>query len=186
MRKLFAAKALDTPPVVISTVEGITDRIRSLLARLLTISYLTNKTQSKIIIRMRLFMDFVSLLRAVEACTTARCRRRLPGIAGGVAAVPYKENSSEIDFMLLTASKVCYRDVLHNPMNVVIKLTMPLKMIKKQGSTNYTYAEQRRLLEIVQATARLTGKPWPRPTMQPKQQAGNEQVASACGGSLRV
>ncbi|KAG3059947.1 hypothetical protein PC121_g13731 [Phytophthora cactorum] len=36
-------------------------------------------------------------------------------------------------------------------MSVVIKLTMPLKMTEKQGSTNYTYAEQRRLLEIVQA-----------------------------------
>ncbi|KAG6944221.1 hypothetical protein JG688_00017196 [Phytophthora aleatoria] len=83
-------------------------------------------------------MALGSLLLAVKAWATGLCRRRLP------------ESLEEL-LHKSTLQKVCHRDVLHNRMDVVIKLTMSLKMTKKQGSTNYTYAGQRRLLEIVQA-----------------------------------
>ncbi|KAG2813730.1 hypothetical protein PC116_g19299 [Phytophthora cactorum] len=95
MRKLLAAKALDTPPVVISTVEVLE-------------SYLTNKTQSKIIIRIRFFL-WISYhcyepwklvrLHVVDADSPESLEELLQ-----VFQVSYKENSSEIDFMLLTAS----------------------------------------------------------------------------------
>ncbi|KAG2924439.1 hypothetical protein PC119_g16153 [Phytophthora cactorum] len=94
MRKLLAAKALDTPPVVISTVEVLE-------------SYLTNKTQSKIIIRIRFFL-WISYhcyepwklvrLHVVDADSPESLEELLQ-----VFQVSYKENSSEIDFMLLTA-----------------------------------------------------------------------------------
>ncbi|KAG7393437.1 hypothetical protein PHYPSEUDO_009641 [Phytophthora pseudosyringae] len=45
-------------------------------------------------------------------------------------------------------------------MIVVIKLTMSLKMPKQQGSTNCTYAEQRRLLEVVRSVLPTCDADW--------------------------
>jgi hypothetical protein len=43
---------------------------------------------------------------------------------------------------------------------VVIKLTMSLKMPKQQGSTNYTHAEQRRLLDVVRSVLPACKAEW--------------------------